>query len=100
MVLAGAALLHVAADFPLHHNDGHTHLWPLSNWKFVSPVSYWDPAHYGNFVRPFELLLGITCLIVLYRRFNTRWVRVLCVIGIAAYFLEPLFFILSLRAGG
>lgn len=88
--LGGAALAHIALDFPLHVDDGHTHLWPLSDWKFVSPVSYWDPAHFGNWVRPVELLIGIACLIVLFRRFKARWVRVLTLLGIAAYVIEPL----------
>lgn len=97
MAMAGAALAHIALDFPLHHDDGHTHLWPLTNWKFVSPVSYWDTDHYAMFVRPVEFALGLACLFVLFRRFSARWVRALCIVGMAVYVAEPLFFFLMMR---
>lgn len=42
-----AALLHALCDLPLHHDDGHPHFWPFTDWIYVSPVSYWDPRHHG-----------------------------------------------------
>ncbi|WP_367278205.1 hypothetical protein [uncultured Roseobacter sp.] len=30
VALTGAALLHLCLDFPLHHDDGRAHFWPLS----------------------------------------------------------------------
>jgi len=39
--------LHCVADLALHREDAHGHLFPLSDWRFTSPVSYWDPEHYG-----------------------------------------------------
>ena len=42
MVLAAAALLHIALDLPLHHDDGRAHFWPFSDWIFQSPISYLD----------------------------------------------------------
>ena len=98
-VFGAAALAHIALDFPLHVDDGHTHLWPFSDWKYVSPVSYWDPAHYGNWVRPLELVIGMACLVVLFRRFRARWVRALVIIGIGLYVAEPLFFLFTLGFG-
>ena len=52
IALYGAALVHLALDFPLHNNDSRAHFWPLTNWKFISPVSYWDPKYYGHIVGP------------------------------------------------
>ncbi|MDQ6971679.1 MAG: hypothetical protein Q9M30_03440 [Mariprofundaceae bacterium] len=49
--------LHSCFDFPLHHNDAHHHFYPLSMWQFHSPVSYWDPAHYGGIAGPVELMV-------------------------------------------
>lgn len=49
--------LHAALDFPLHHDDAHRHFWPLSDWRFSSPVSYWDPNHYGHIVGWIEIAL-------------------------------------------
>ncbi len=33
-------ILHVLGDLPLHHDDAHRHLYPFSDWRFESPVSY------------------------------------------------------------
>ncbi len=57
--------LHCAADFPVHHDDAHAHFFPLSSWRFESPVSYWDPRHHGRQFRQFErwfVLLGSLAL--------------------------------------
>ncbi len=72
IALSGAGLLHLALDFPLHHDDGRPHFWPASDWVFESPVSYWDKAHHALWVQPLEALLVLICVIVLFRRFQ-RW---------------------------
>jgi len=58
-VFFASMVLHSLFDFPLHHDDAHRHFWPLSDFRFASPVSYWDPAHYGQFIAPLELLLVV-----------------------------------------
>ncbi len=82
-VLAASALLHLAFDLPLHHNDARPHFWPLSNWVFESPVSYWDPAHYGRIVAPLELIACVVLTIVLWRRFAGGAARALSAGGLA-----------------
>jgi len=52
-------LIHCLCDLPVHHDDGHRHFFPISDWRFESPVSYWDPAHHGNAFLLFELALVI-----------------------------------------
>jgi len=99
MAMAGAALAHCALDLPFHVNDGHSHFWPFTTWKFQSPVSYWDPRHYGAYVRPFEFALGLACLFIIFRRFKARWVRALCLLGMAISIAEPIAFYLMMRAG-
>lgn len=69
---AGAGLLHLALDFPLHHDDGRPHFWPLTNWVFNSPVSYWDPSAYGLYVAIIELILVLGLLYLLAKRFGWR----------------------------
>jgi len=56
---AGAAL-HVAMDIPVHVDDGPVLFWPL-NWsyRFQSPVSYWDPEHYGRLVAPIDMAITV-----------------------------------------
>ncbi|MEM6408355.1 MAG: cobalamin biosynthesis protein CobQ [Pseudomonadota bacterium] len=90
IAFAGAGLLHLALDFPLHHDDARAHFWPVSDWKFVSPVSYWDRDHYGGIVGPLEMLASLICLGVLWQRFTTWLPRL--VLGIAgAMQLLPVF---------
>ncbi len=69
-------LLHSAADLLCHREDAHRHFLPLSSWRFVSPVSYWDPAHYGGYFMVFETSLVLGCLWVLAGRHDSRVARV------------------------
>jgi hypothetical protein len=64
-VLAGACLLHLALDFPLHHDDGRAHFWPATSWVFESPVSYWDSRHHAGIVAPVEGALAVGAAAVL-----------------------------------
>ena len=72
IALCGAAMLHLVLDFGLHHDDGRAHFWPISDWIFQSPVSYWDPAHYGNWVGPIEIVLALAACAWKWRRY-TGW---------------------------
>lgn len=47
-------LLHTLGDLPLHHEDAHRHFLPFTDWRFLSPVSYWNPAYYGDWVSRIE----------------------------------------------
>ncbi|EAR49605.1 cobyric acid synthase [Oceanicola granulosus HTCC2516] len=89
VALAGAALLHLALDLPLHHDDGRPHFWPLTDWVFVSPLSYWDPRHHGGHVGPVETLASLALCVVLWRRFAGLWPR-LAVVAAALSQLAPL----------
>ncbi|MDX8409096.1 MAG: hypothetical protein R8J84_03495, partial [Mariprofundales bacterium] len=48
---------HSLFDFPFHHDDAHRHFFPLSDFRFSSPLSYWNPAHYGQWVGGLELIV-------------------------------------------
>ena len=67
VAFALGALAHVAADLPLHHDDGHPHFWPFSGWIFASPISYWDPAHHGRLWSAIEVVLGVALAAWLWR---------------------------------
>jgi hypothetical protein len=60
--------LHCLSDLPLHHEDAHAHLYPLSSWRFRSPLSYWDPRHHGWFFAAAEAVLVVAGTLVLARR--------------------------------
>ena len=85
MFFALAALLHIAFDFPLHNDDAYAHFWPFSGWRYISPVSYWDPDHHAGIFRIIEAFIGFGLIVVLMRRFSARWVQVLLAITIMFY---------------
>lgn len=88
-----AALLHLILDFPLHSEDAHSHFWPITHWKFNSPVSYWDDRHYGAFIRPIEYALAVLCLAVLLWRFRGRLTRLVLGMSLLLYVVVPLYFV-------
>ena len=55
-LFALGGFLHSITDLLVHHDEGHAHLWPFSDWVFNSPVSYWDPKAYGKIFAPIELI--------------------------------------------
>jgi hypothetical protein len=61
-------LLHIFGDLPLHHDDAHRHFFPLLEWRFESPVSYWDPAHHGRWASLFEFVAVVSASTFMYRR--------------------------------
>jgi hypothetical protein len=50
-------ILHSLGDLPVHNDDAHRHFFPFSNYRFISPISYWDRKHYGSIVSLVEMLL-------------------------------------------
>lgn len=68
--------LHALGDLPIHHDDAHRHFLPFSSWRFESPISYWDPAHGGQWFTLFEIALVLVGSLVLWQRFSSRGVRI------------------------
>lgn len=80
--------LHSMGDFLLHHDDAHRHFFPLSDWRFESPVSYWDPRYHGNLVAPVEILVvvvGALWLISQHRDWRARVLLGGLVLAYASY---------------
>lgn len=69
---AGAMLVHAGLDLPLHGDDAHRHFWPFSDWRFASPVSYWDPSRNASIGAAIELITVIASSVVLFFRFRSR----------------------------
>ena len=69
-----ACLVHSVIDILTHAMDGPLILFPF-NWslRFQSPVSYWDPAHYGIPFTIFEITLDIVLLFYLLLPPARRW---------------------------
>lgn len=90
LLLFGSMVLHIVGDFPLHHDDAHRHFFPFSNWRFQSPISYWDPNHYGHIVTLLEILAVIMSCLVLFQGYDS-WIGRL-VIGVVGL-IYGLFFV-------
>ncbi|QJF50618.1 cobalamin biosynthesis protein CobQ [Roseobacter ponti] len=82
--LTGAALLHLCLDFPLHHDDGRAHFWPLSGWIYESPYSYWDRGQGAHLVAPLEAFVAVVAALVLWRRRVGPWLSVVVLVLLAA----------------
>jgi membrane-bound metal-dependent hydrolase YbcI (DUF457 family) len=94
-IYSASALLHACVDFLVHREDAHMSFWPLTRYKFMSPVSYYDPAHYGGLFSLFEAALGIFMVVVLIRRFQNKWARIGLAVLLVPYIAVPAFFILG-----
>ena len=75
VAFAGGGLLHAVADFLVHHDDARRQLWPFSDFVFRSPVSYWDPAHYGTVFAPVELAASLALCVFLWLRHRAAGAR-------------------------
>lgn len=65
---AFGAGLHSLVDIPTHHADGPLLLFPFDwTYRFSSPISYWDPGHFGLIVLPFETV-AMVLMIIYWRR--------------------------------
>ncbi len=73
--LAASMALHLAGDAAFAQEAAHRHFWPLSDWQWVSPVSTWDPAHFGVFGAGLEVVLVVACAAALWGRYATRVAR-------------------------
>jgi hypothetical protein len=93
IIYALSSLLQCIVDFLVHVEDAHMQLLPLSRWAFESPISYWDPRHYGAIVSKVELAIGVAMILVMWRRFLRVWAR--AALGLVLYAAVPLYFTLS-----
>ncbi|WP_209547216.1 cobalamin biosynthesis protein CobQ [Ruegeria sp. HKCCSP346] len=83
---AAAGLLHLATDFLLHAGDGRPQFWPISDWVFQSPVSYWDSDHHALWVAPVSALVCLAAYVLLWQRGLPVWGKALFATMLAAEF--------------
>ena len=81
---AGAGLLHLTMDFLLHAGDGRPQFWPITNWVFHSPVSYWDSTHHALWVMPVSAVACLASFIILWRRGLALWAKFFFAVLLAA----------------
>lgn len=94
-VLAQAMLVHFVLDFPLHADDAHRHFWPLSDWRFFSPISYWNHNHGGGIGTGIEILALFAASFFLWRRFPSPLARSVLAVTVALYGVAGFYFALA-----
>jgi len=94
-----SATAHAVLDFFVHNDDAYRHFWPLSDWKFTSPVSYWDPVHFGTLFGLIDFVVVILLLSWLHTQYTYKWtlraIRSLMVLYVVITFTPLFFFIFN-----
>ncbi|HEY9772104.1 MAG TPA: hypothetical protein V6C71_26970 [Coleofasciculaceae cyanobacterium] len=75
IILFISMVCHSLLDLPVHNDDAHRHFFPLSNYRFISPFSYWDPNHYGRIVAFMEMALVIGVNPIVLGLLNSPWTK-------------------------
>lgn len=96
LFFALAALTHMATDLPVHNHDAYRHFWPLSDWRFISPLSYYEREHHAGWVSLIEIVIALTSIFILWKRFPKLWVKI--ILGSLAAFYIALPIVLRLMS--
>jgi hypothetical protein len=104
IAFTGSAFIHIFTDFLLHHDDARRHFWPISDWVFHSPVSYYDRDHHGELFGMIEIGIVVVLTAMLVRRFPS-WVAkigfiLLALTEVAPWFIFRWGWIFGLNGGG
>jgi hypothetical protein len=91
-IVAASATLHSVIDMLCHREDAHSHFAPFTMWKFISPVSYWNPAHFGTPFKVFEAVVGLALCALLFARYRNWPTRALISVCALLYAAIPAYF--------
>ncbi|MFM9266929.1 hypothetical protein [Tychonema sp. BBK16] len=91
-ILFLSMILHSLGDLPVHNDDAHRHFFPFSNYRFISPFSYWDQNHYGSIVSVVEMLLVVLSTFRVFDFVNSYVGKGLLILVNCFYFIGSLFF--------
>ncbi len=84
-------VLHILLDIPFHHDDAHRHFYPLSDWKFVSPISYWDPRYHGDTMAVIQIATVTVGLVWLWIRHTGTFEKLMIALMAIAYVVFIIF---------
>jgi len=68
-------LLHCMLNFPSHNDDAHRHFYPFGDWRFESPVSYWDTRFCGDVFVFVEFLTVVVACAAVWRSNKRVWLK-------------------------
>ncbi|NEP59516.1 MAG: hypothetical protein F6K31_21315 [Symploca sp. SIO2G7] len=90
-LLCLSMVFHSLLDLPVHHDDAHRHFFPFSNYRFISPFSYWNPKHHGNAVSLVERLMVLGATFYVFPELNS-WVGKGLLIAVNLFYLGTLIY--------
>jgi hypothetical protein len=67
-IIASSSLLHAFADFWVHAEDAYQHLYPIVDWRFISPFSYYQTIQGMGL----ELVLYILASYVIFKNMKSK----------------------------
>jgi hypothetical protein len=91
-ILFLSMVLHSLGDLPVHNDDAHRHFFPFSNYRFISPISYWDQNHYGSIVSVVEMLLVMLSSYHVFGFVQSSVGKILLILVNCFYLVGALFF--------
>ena len=91
-ILFISMILHSLGDLPVHNDDAHRHFFPFSNYRFISPISYWDRKHYGSIVSLVEMLLVLLSTYRVFGFVNSYVGKILLILVNGFYLMGTVFF--------
>jgi hypothetical protein len=91
-ILFISTILHSLGDLPVHNDDAHRHFFPFSNYRFISPFSYWDRNHYGSIVSLVEMLLVLLSTFRVFGLVNSYFGKGLLILVNGFYLIGALLF--------
>jgi hypothetical protein len=91
-ILFLSIILHSLGDLPVHNDDAHRHFFPFSNYRFISPFSYWDRKHYGSIFSLVEMLLVLLSTYRVFGLVNSYVGKILLILVNGFYLMGTVFF--------
>ncbi len=88
LIFSVGYFLHISVDFVTHADDAHVQFWPFSDWRFNSPISYYQREYYGQIVSVLEMGMGFGIVGYLIYKFRQWFVRIAAVLLAIPYFIN------------
>ncbi|MDJ0733807.1 MAG: hypothetical protein QNJ47_06915 [Nostocaceae cyanobacterium] len=95
-IIGISALVHSVFDFPVHNDDAHRHFFPFSHYRFISPISYWNPKYHGRVVSLIEKLLVLVATLYVFP-LQQSWITKGLLIAVNFVYLTGYFYMRLFR---
>lgn len=95
-IICLSAILHSLLDLPVHNDDAHRHFFLLSNYRLISPISYWDPKKHGIVVTLVERVLVLIATFYVFPLLSS-WLGLALLVTVNIFYFTSYFYFYILR---